>query len=199
MAASGEKLRCARSEMRWTLIRLYSSNSLSNSSLSAPLLASELDALSPSMNDLGVPYPVPQTDLKLLVRARGAHLVQAEVLLSLNLLMRAAWKNVATNERSLPVRSRTWISQLSQSILVILRPRMEGEVPQMDDTDLAEAAFGLAYYSLSPPTYETVVAIIRPNEGGDQIEIGEIEIKRRQPILRINGLGNGTLAGTGTS
>ncbi|KAL8902632.1 MAG: hypothetical protein Q9207_004514 [Kuettlingeria erythrocarpa] len=190
-------------ESKWRVSNRVGDESLrnfpSNSSLSTPLLAWKLDALSPSSNDLGVPFPVPQTDLTLLVRARGAHLAQAEVLLSLNLLMRSAWKNVATNERSLPVNARTWNSQLSQSISVILRPRMEGEVPQMDDTDLAEAAFGLAYYSLSPPTYETVVAIVRPNEGGDQIEIGEIEIKHRQHGLRISGSGNGTLAGDETS
>lgn len=185
--------------MPWTLLRQNSSNTPTNSSVSAPLPAVKPNTPAPSSNDLSVPFPVPQTDLTLLVRSRGARLAQVEVLLSLNALMRTAWQNVATNERSLPVNARTWYSRLSQRISVILRPQMEGGVPQMDDTDLAEAAFGLAFYSLSPPSYETVVAIVRPNEGGDQIEIGEIEIKRGQPRLRISGSVNGTLAGKGTS
>lgn len=181
-------------DMPWTLLIENLSNASSISLSLAPLLAASLDTASPTSNGLLDPFPIPQTGLTLQVISRGTRLTQVEVLLSLNALMSTAWQNVASNHRSLPVHARTWNSPLSERISVMLRPQMEGRVPQMDDTDLAEAAFGLVYYYLlSPRSYETTVKISRPNEGGESISIGEIEIIRGQPRLSIAGSGNGTL------
>ncbi|KAL8756551.1 MAG: hypothetical protein Q9184_004465 [Pyrenodesmia sp. 2 TL-2023] len=171
-------------------------NASSNTSTLAPLLAANLDTLLPSSNDLSVPFRIPQTDLTLQPSSRGGRLTREEVLLSLNALMSTAWQNVALHHRSLPVHARAWNSPLSERISVWLRPQMVGRVPQMDDTDLAEAAYGLAYYYLvSLASYEITVTVIRPNEGGEKISIGEIEIRRGQSRLRMAGSGNGTLAG----
>lgn len=106
--------------------------------------------------------------------------------------MSTAWQNVAVNHRAQPVRERTWYSPLRDRVSVTLRPRMIGTTRQVDDTDLAEAAFGLVYYFLlHQPAFATNVTIVKPNEGGRRIPIGEIEIRRGQPRVEIGGSENG--------
>lgn len=65
------------------------------------------------------------------------------------------------------------------------------------DTDLAEAAFGLAYYFITQkPAFEVTITIVRPNERGRRIPIGEFEISNRLPRVEIGGSGDDAPADT---
>ena len=56
------------------------------------------------------------------------------------------------------------------------------------DTDLAEVSVGLITYFLSvQAAFATNVTIVRPNEHGRRVPVGEIEIRSGQPRAGITG------------
>lgn len=74
---------------------------------------------------------------------------------------------------------------------------MNGRTSICTDTDLAEAAFGLAYYfTTRRPAFAAKITIVKPNESGRRVPIGEIEISSRPPEIEISGSGNDTAVGT---
>jgi hypothetical protein len=101
-------------------------------------------------------------------------------------LMVTAWLNVAVRRRVQLLGERTWNSALRDGVAMTLRPRTIGGTSLFTDTDLAETAFGLAYYFMvHQSAFETNITIFRPNESGKRIPIGEIEIRQTQPGVEI--------------
>ncbi|KAL8676503.1 MAG: hypothetical protein Q9224_007281, partial [Gallowayella concinna] len=133
-------------------------------------------------NDLSAPTPVPATNIILLPGPLGAALNLAEVILTLNSLISSAWQSVAVNQRPEPVREQTWHSLLRERVSVTMRPRMDGNVPLVTDTELAEAAFGIVYYILvQERASATTFTIVKPNRLGKRTPIAEIEIRGGGP------------------
>ena len=144
-------------------------------------------------HDLAAPFQVPETDVTLLFGRRGADLVQGNVVLIMHELISTAWQNVARTHIVQPVAGQNWNSRARNRVSVTLRPRMDGGTSMVTDTDLVEAAFGLAYFFIShQPAFETMVTVVKPDESGRRVPIGELEIVGIPDGIDIGGLGNGT-------
>ena len=108
-------------------------------------------------------------------------------------LINTAWEHVAVNHRVGPVRGSTWNSPATVS--VILRPRMNGATSLVTDTDLAEAAYGIiTYFLAAQAAFATNITIVRPNEEGRRVPVGEIEIRSGQPGAGITGASEGDVS-----
>jgi len=170
----------------WSLLTGSSSNITSNASSPTTSSTKNLDAALPYPADLSAPFPVPETDITLLPGSRGTDLGGSEVVLIMRDLMITAWLNVAVRRRVQLVGERTWNVALRGGVAVTLRPQIMGGTSLFTDTDLAETAFGLVYYFMVHQlAFETNITIIRPNESGKRIPIGEIEIRQTQPGVGI--------------
>ncbi|KAL8991546.1 MAG: hypothetical protein Q9169_007842, partial [Polycauliona sp. 2 TL-2023] len=127
--------------------------------------------------DLAAPFPVPETDVILLIGPRGADLVQANAILIMSDLIGTAWRNLARDHSVQPVPGQVWNGRLRNGISVTLRPRMSRGSSMVTATDLAEAAFGLAYFFLTQQrAFETNVTVVRAIDKGRRVPIGELEI-----------------------
>lgn len=62
------------------------------------------------------------------------------------------------------------------------------------DTDLAEAAFGMATYFIlqQPAPFATKITVVRPGVSGRRVPIGEFEIRSIPHRVEAIGLGNDT-------
>lgn len=148
-------------------------------------------------HDLGAPFQVPDTDMMLYETPYGADLVQGNVILIMSDLMSTAWQNVARNNAVRPIAAQVSNSRSRDRVTVTLLPKMNkyGRVSMVTDTDLAEAAFGLAYYFLTQSVvFESTVTVMRPDENGDMVTIGEVQILKLRDGNQTAGLGNDTAA-----
>ncbi|KAI4236052.1 MAG: hypothetical protein LQ349_002788 [Xanthoria aureola] len=149
-------------------------------------------------HNLGAPYRVPESDLTLLIGSRGAGLVQGNVVYIMDTLMSTAWQNVARNQNVQRVLGQTWTIQSQSRVSVTLRPRMNGGTSMFTDTDLAEAAFGMATYFIlqQPAPFATKITVVRPGVSGRRVPIGEFEIRSIPHRVEAIGSGNDTAAET---
>ncbi|KAL8888775.1 MAG: hypothetical protein Q9215_003838 [Flavoplaca cf. flavocitrina] len=144
-------------------------------------------------HSLGAPFPVPETDITLLIGPRGAELVQGDVIFVMLDLMSTAWQNVARNHVVRPLPGRTWTGLSRTRVSVTLRPRMNGGTSMVTDTDLAEAAYGIATYFVTvKPAFATKITVVRPDESGRRVAVGELEIASMPRGVEVAGLGNDT-------
>ncbi|KAL8833598.1 MAG: hypothetical protein Q9170_004181 [Blastenia crenularia] len=145
---------------------------------------------------LSAPFPIPETDLTLLIGPRGVDLIKADIILKMSGLIITARQDVAISHRVRPVPQHTWSGGLGEEIEVILRPRMNDGTSLVSYTDLVEAAFGLMYFFLTQDAvFATKFTVVKPNQAGRRAPIGEIEIKgvARQLGVESGGAGNDTL------
>ena len=154
-----------------------------------------LDLSSPSSTKLSAPFPVPGTDTVLLIGPRGEDFGWKlyRMIMTLEHLITTAWEHVAVNHRVGPVSGCTWNSPAT--ISVILRPRMNGRTSLLTDTDLAEATYGIiTYFLTAQAAFATNITIVRPNEHGRRVPVGEIEIRSGQPGAGIIGASEGDVS-----
>ncbi len=112
-------------------------------------------------------------------------------------LMSTAWQNVARNHVVRPLPGRTWTGLSRARVSVTLRPRTNGGTSMVTDTDLAEAAYGIAtYFVTKQPAFATKITVVRPDESGRRFPVGELEITSRQVRVQVAGSGNDTAVGT---
>lgn len=143
------------------------------------------------------PFPIPNTQLTLLVGPRGAALDSAEVIIVLNGLLDLAWQDLAVFHRVRPVPGTNSRSHLPGGVVATLQPRIHYGRSQVASTDLAEAVTGLVYYILATQaSFVTTVTIVKPNAAGTRVPIGSIEIQVGQPGVEIGGSANDTLVET---
>ena len=155
-----------------------------------------LNATLPS-TDLPSPFPVPDTQLTLLVGPRGAALDSAEVILVLNGLFNLAWQDLAVHHRVRLVPDTRSRCHLPGEVVATMRPRINNGRSQVTSTDLAEAVTGMVYYILAvQAAFATTVTIVKPNVAGIRVPIGSIEINVGQPSITISGSANDTLVET---
>ena len=61
------------------------------------------------------------------------------------------------------------------------------------DTDLAEAAYGMAtYFITEQPAFTARITVVRPDQSGTRVPIGEFEISSIPAPKQVAGLKNGT-------
>jgi len=144
------------------------------------------------LTNLSAPFPIPDTDLTLLIGSRGANLNFAKVVLILNGLLNLAWQDVAVNHRVRPMPEANSGSHLPDGLVVAFRPRMHDGTSLVTATELAEAMTGMVYYILAAQAaFATTVTIVRPNQAGRRVPIGSIEIRGDgQPRVEIGGSAN---------
>ena len=148
-------------------------------------------------HDLQAPFPVPETDITLLIGPPGPELVQGDVIFVMLDLMSTAWQNVARNHVVRPLSGRTWTGLSRARVSVTLRPRMNGGTSMVTDTDLAEAAYGIAtYFVTEQPAFATKITVVRPDESGRRVPVGELEIVSSSVRVEVAGLGNGSAVET---
>ncbi|KAL8881936.1 MAG: hypothetical protein Q9192_007684 [Flavoplaca navasiana] len=144
-------------------------------------------------HNLGAPFPVPETDVTLLIGPRGPDLVQGDVIFIMLDLMSTAWQNVARKHVVRPLPGRTWNGLSRTRVSVTLRPRMNGGTSMVTDTDLAEAAYGIAtYFVTEQPAFATKITVVRPDRSGRRVPVGELEIASMPRGVEVAGLGNDT-------
>ena len=145
-------------------------------------------AVSPSR--LPPPFPVPETDITLLIGARGGDLPRAPVIQALDGMVSKGYIDFAIHRhaRSLPQQT-AMIQDASGTTYVIMRPRMSSGVSLLTTTDLVETAVGIVYYMVQNGFFATTITALRPNDSERRIAVGEMEI--RMDPRRVNGLGEG--------
>jgi len=147
--------------------------------------------------DLPAPFPIPDTQITLLVGPRGAALDSANVILILNGLLNLAWQDVAVHHRVRHVPATNSRRDLPGGVVTAFRPRMNGGRSLVTSTDLAEAVTGMVYYILATQAaFVTTVTIVKPDEAGRRVPIGSIEIQGGQPGVEIGDSANDTLVDT---
>ncbi|KAL8722572.1 MAG: hypothetical protein Q9225_000968 [Loekoesia sp. 1 TL-2023] len=159
------------------------------------LKLADLDAPSSDPEHLSAPFPVPDTDVTLLVGRRGIDLAPATVIWPLNYLINEAWQAIALNHYVQPI-GQLQATDDSHRVLVQMRPRMSGTTPLVTDSNLVEATTGIVYYMLQEGWFGTTVTVVRPNQSGRRIPVCEIQIGRIAPRDLVAGPGNDTLIET---
>ena len=91
-------------------------------------------------------------------------------------------------------------SDKTGAVRVTVQPRMQqidrGGQPLMTDTDLVEASAGIVFYMLAHGFVATTVMVIRSDERGIKVPVGDIEIADMRPLVQQAGAGNASLVET---
>lgn len=164
-------------------------------------IATEPKASSSSFTSGGAltaPFPVPESDMTLLVGARGEDLTEIAVVLGLDEMIRRAWRNLAINGRPQPVETGTMrLSGIGDDVFwVVVRPRMNGATSLMTETDFVETAVGIVYYMVLNGFFATKITAVRRESSGKRAVKGEIELSVTRPRIGALVSGNASLIRT---
>ena len=129
-----------------------------------------------SSKPLLAPFPVPGTDVTLLVGARGTDLPIEAIIWPLNYFFSAAWQQVASDHAPTPMGLMRLKDQ-TKRVELLMRPRKRGELSLISTSDLVEATTGIAYYMLQEGFFATKITVVRPDETGRRRPVADIEIK----------------------
>ena len=151
---------------------------------SAVLEFADLDPSILKLAELSAPFPVPSTQMILLMGLRGVDLPLGDTVLSLQTLLDKAWQDVATFRYVQPVPEWSRGIHITSDLVLTVRPRMHEGRSLLTDTDLIEAAVGLVDYMLREGAHATTAALVRPNNKRRRVNVGEIEIELGQPSLK---------------
>ena len=81
----------------------------------------------------------------------------------------------------------------SETVQVKVQPRLEPPIPFLPlttTTDVVEAAAGIAYFMATHGFFTTKIIVLRPDERGVSIPVGDIEIVDTRSPFRQVGSGN---------
>ena len=169
---------------------LNGSASVASSSSMARFNSSSLFSSIP----LSVPFVVPETDMTLLIGSRGADLLRAAVVLSLDQAIAVMWRDVAIRGQAQPVRDlASEITVFGARFWIIVSSRKSSGVSFFTGTDLVEAVIGTVYYMVPNGFFATKITAVRPDGGGRRIPVGEIELSVERPRDGGVVLGNNSL------
>ncbi|KAL8713442.1 MAG: hypothetical protein Q9225_006774, partial [Loekoesia sp. 1 TL-2023] len=141
----------------------------------------------PSSTSLSAPFPVPDTDVILLFGPRGINLSLLTVYLALQDLVSKAWNNVAVNHGVNAVPQYTTPNEPIDRVVITMQSRKSGNTFLMTDSDLIEGAVGVILYMVQHGFFATKVTIVRPNESGTRVPVGDMEISPNRRRVQIAG------------
>ena len=111
------------------------------------------------------------------------------VIWPLNILIGYGWVSFASTQTVGRVDEMVYTDD-SDSVEVTVKPRMEPPIPYRSlttDTDIVEAAVGIVYFMSSRGFFTTNVIVLRPDEQGLRIPVGNIEIvDKRSPFRQVS-------------
>ena len=178
-----------------SLIRSFSD---ANSSMPSPLVAG-LRSRRLSLAAVPGPWNVPGTSMTLYFSSRELGLPPEYVIWPLNILIGCRWISFASTQRVGRVGEIVSTDD-SDTVQVTMKPRMEPPIPYQPlttDTDVVEAAVGIVFFMLTHGFFTTKIIVLRPNERGLRIPVGDIEIlDKRFPFRRV---GSGNLSSIETA
>ena len=114
------------------------------------------------------------------------------VIWPLNTLIGYRWISFASTQRVGRVGEIVSTDD-SDTVQVTMKPRMEPPIPYESlttDTDVVEAAVGIVFYMLTHGFFTTKIIVLRPDERGVRIPVGDIEILDKRSPFRQVGSGN---------
>lgn len=140
---------------------------------------------------LSAPFPVPDTDLTLLIGARGISVPRAGVIQALDGMVSKGYLDFAVHQhaRRLPQQTAK-IDDPAGTTYVTMRPRMQEGTSLLTTTDLVEMAIGIVYFMLRNRFVATTITAVRPDESGKRIAVGEMEIEWDGRVEGLDGLGD---------
>ena len=120
------------------------------------------------------------------------------VIWPLNILIGYGWISFASTQRVGSVDEMVYTDD-SDTVKVTVKPVMEPPIPYrslMTDTDIVEAAVGIVYFMSRRGFFTTNIIVMRPDERGLRIPVGDIEIVDKQSSFRQVSFGNTSLTET---
>ncbi|KAL8790227.1 MAG: hypothetical protein Q9195_006450 [Heterodermia aff. obscurata] len=162
-----------------------------NSSLPNPLFAG-LQPLRPSLPTVPGTWNIPGTSMTLYFASRELDLPPKYVIWPLNTLIGHSWISFASTQRVGRVGEIVSTDD-SDTVQVTMEPRMEPPIPYQPlttDTDLVEAAVGIVCFMSTQRFFATKIIMLRPDERGIRIPVGDIEILNKRSPLRQVSSGN---------
>ena len=117
------------------------------------------------------------------------------VIWPLNTLIGRCWLSFASTQSV--GRVGTMVStDDSDTVQVTIEPKMEPPIPYQPlttNTDVVEAAVGIVYFMVPHGFFATKIIVLRPDERGTRIPVGDIEIvNKRSPFHQV-GSGNSSI------
>ena len=110
----------------------------------------------------------------------------------LNTLIGYSWVRLASTQKVGRVGEIVSADD-SGTVQVTMEPRMEPPIPYQPlttSTDVVEAAIGIVYFMLAHGFFTTKIIVLRPDERGRRIPVGDIKIEDKGYPLRQVGSGN---------
>ena len=153
--------------------------SLYNFSSSSAISVSTIDTSVYTLPPLGVPFPIPTTNIILLIGAQGDTLPQAPVIQALDGMVSLGYLRFANERRVGRIYQHTArISDASGTTYVTLQPRRtSGGISLLTATDVVEMAVGIVYYMVQNEFFATTITAVKPDKTGKRIAIGEMQIR----------------------
>lgn len=114
------------------------------------------------------------------------------VISPLDTLIGYGWVSFASTQRVGRVGETVYTDD-SDTVQVKVEPRMEPPIPYRPlttDTDVVEAAVGIVYFMANYGFFTTKIIVLRPDERGVRIPVGDIEIVDKRSPFRQVGSGN---------
>lgn len=114
------------------------------------------------------------------------------VIWPLNTLIGRCWLSFASTQ-SVGRVDKMVSTDDSDTVQVTIEPKMEPPIPYQPlttITDVVEAAVGIVYFMVTREFFTTKIIVLRPDERGIRIPVGDIEIvNKRSPFHQV-GSGN---------
>ncbi|KAL8685647.1 MAG: hypothetical protein Q9218_007629 [Villophora microphyllina] len=148
----------------------------------------------PDTISLTAPFPVPGSDLTLLIGSRGRDLPFAAVLQGIDGMIAYCYRELVTHHAVRPVNSmKTKITDNSGVTSTWIKPRMNRGFSQMTYTDLVDLSIGTVYYMVDNGYFATTVTAVRPDARGRRLLLGSMEFSMEPRAVNIAGSGNSSL------
>ncbi|KAI4252208.1 MAG: hypothetical protein LQ352_004414 [Teloschistes flavicans] len=180
-----------------TLIVEYKIPSIISGPSTTNLSNSESSISSSSATSLTAPFPVPGSDLSLLVGARGRDLPPAPMIQGVDGMIAFAYRELVTHHASGPVNSmRAKITDLSGVTSSWLKPRAHQGISVLTDTYLVDMCTGIVLYAVEHGYFATTITAVRSDQRGKRILLGSLEFSYEPKGLELAGSGNVSLVTT---
>lgn len=169
----------------------------SNFSPSSTTNTSDISSPSAVPASLSASFPVPETDLTLLIGSRGVDLPRAPLIQATDGLMIKAFRDVIINHGVQTMNEISGeVEDESGWTSIRLRPRMRGNTSLFTNTDMMEMAVGVVYYMVNNGFFATTITAVRADRRGKRSPVGSMEFSiQRFPNISV-GSGNMSLIET---
>ncbi|KAI4199188.1 MAG: hypothetical protein LQ350_004744 [Teloschistes chrysophthalmus] len=178
-------------EQTWLVFRRQGTTRLGNiaSLIVEYKLPSKISGLSPAHSSrsessvsatnkisLAAPFPIPGSDLSLLIGSRGGDLPPAPMIQGVDGMIAFGYRELVVHHESRPVNTmRARITDLSGVTSSWLKPRSNRGVSVLTDTDLVEMCTGVVLYAAENGYFATTITAVRTDIRGKRVLLGSME------------------------